>query len=255
MIEQVTNNKIKTAQTFVPTPPSVEEMRRHEEVQAQVGAARIALRKGRKEDARVSLQRALALNANDAGALETLGDLCLEEGEHEKAIIAFEKGRRLHPHIDAFEEKIGIAKLDLREMQDDAILRQKVLEEGDSDIWQDFPPTRALALSLLLPGAGHFAIDQLERGAMWLGSAVFTFIGWTVPLTLAMKNGGEAVRATGKAFAAWPAAIASMNGGTRFWFWLMMMAWLAIYVLSAIDASRSAVRAREDRRRSIGLAP
>jgi len=255
MIEQATNNQTKTAQTYVPTPPSVEEMRRHEELQALVGAARIALRKGRKDEARTSLQRALALNANDAGALETLGDLCLEEGEHEKAIIAFEKGRKLYPHIAAFEEKIGITKLDLREMEDDAILRQKILAEGDSDIWQDFPPTRAMALSLLLPGAGHFAIEQIERGAMWLGSAIFTFIGWTIPLTLAMKNGGEAVKATGKAFAAWPAAIASMNSGTRFWFWLMVISWLAIYVFSAIDASRSAVRAREDHRRSIGLAP
>ena len=236
-------------------PLSVEEMRRAEELQALVGAARVALRKGRKEDARENLRKALAIHATDAGALETLGDLCLEDGEHERAIIAFTKGRKLYPQIGAFEEKIGLAKLDLQEMQDDAILRQRVLAEGDTDTWRDFPPTRALALSLLLPGAGHFAIEQIERGAVWLASAAFTFIAWSIPLGLAMKNASGAVEQTRNAFAAWPAAIASMNGGTRAWFWLMLIAWLAIYVLSALDASRCAVKAREDRKRSLGLTP
>lgn len=230
-------------------------MRRDEELQSLVGAARVSLRRGRKEEARQSLGRALAMNANDAAVLETLGDLCLEDGEHEKAIIAFEKGRKLYPQIAAFEEKIGLAKLDLQEMQDDAILRQRVLEGNDDDAWRDVSPTKLVAYSLLLPGAGHFVIEQNERGAMWLGAAIASFVAWSLPLYGAMNGAAQAVKQSGSALAAYPAAIASMSQSVRTWFWLMFIVWQALYIFSAWDAARCANKAREDRKRALGLKP
>ena len=233
--------------------PSVEEMRRAEEVRSFVGAARVALRKGRKEDAREKLRQALALNSNDANAIETLGDLCLEDGEHERAIIAFAKGRKLYPEIGAFEEKIGLAKLDLQEMRDDAILRQRVLVEGDPDTWQDVSPTKVAAYSLLLPGAGHFAVEENERGAMFLGSAIFSFVAWSLPLGLAMNGAGQIARQSGSIISAYSGAIATMNPVVKSWFWLMLTIWQLVYVVAAWDAARCAKEARVNRKRALGL--
>lgn len=232
---------------------SVEEMRRAEEVQSLVGAARVALRKGRKDAAREKLRAALALDANDAGAIETLGDLCLEDGEHERAIIAFEKGRKLYPEIGAFEEKIGLAKLDLQEMRDDAILRQRVLVEGDTETWQDVSPTKVVAYSLLLPGAGHFAVEENERGAIFLGSAIFTFIAGSLPLYFAMNGAGQIAKQSGSVISAYSSAIAAMNPAVKLWFWLMLTIWQLVYIVSAWDAARCAKRARINRKRALGL--
>jgi tetratricopeptide (TPR) repeat protein len=228
-------------------------MRRAEEVQGLVGAARIALRKGRKEDAREKLRAALALDANDANAIETLGDLCLEDGEHERAIIAFEKGRKLYPEIGAFEEKIGLAKLDLQEMRDDAILRQRVLEHGDDETWQDVSPSKVVAYSLLLPGAGHFAIEENERGAAFLGAAIFSFVSWSLPLYFAMNGAGQIAKQSGSVISAYSAAIAAMNPAVKMWFWLMLIVWQAIYIVSAWDGARCAKQARINRKRALGL--
>jgi tetratricopeptide (TPR) repeat protein len=242
-----------TPVTVAPPALGVEELLRDEKVAALVMSARLSQRRARKDEAKTQLQQALALNSTDAGALELLGDVFLEEGEHQTAIVVFKKGQKHHPQHAAFEEKIAIAQLDIEEMKNDALARQFVLENGDINTDQDVKPTRLMAVSLLLPGAGHFLQEKYERGGLFLGLAVLSFVGWAWPLNSAMGNAGAAIKQSGSVLAGWGGALSSMGAFTRAWFWLMVTLWLASYVASAWDAARVAAQAREDRRRALGL--
>jgi len=233
--------------------PTLEEMKRDEQVAGLVMKARLELRRGKKDDARKDIAQALATNPVDIGALELMGDVFLEEGEQEKAIFVFKKGHAHHPQHAAFEEKIAVAQLDIEEMKIAEVMHQLALSGKVPDEMADVKPGRAAMLSLLVPGAGQFYLEQNERGAIYLGAAVLTLCGWALPLQGAMRGAGEAVRSTGSIMSAWSNAIASMSGGTRALFWLSMTLYSALYILSAWDAVAHIARMKEERKRALGL--
>jgi tetratricopeptide (TPR) repeat protein len=239
-----------------PRPPSssIEDMLRIEKAGGLVMVARAALRKGQREEARRNLQNAFQLNPTDVGALEILGDLFLEEGEQQKAIAVFEKGLKLHPHHAAFEEKMALARLDLAEMERDRILRQQLIEQGDTESWQDRNPNLAAFLSLMLPGTGQFYNEEYEKGVAFLSISVLTFAAWFWPLSAAVKRVTEAGNISPGAYGGLISqAFADMGGVTKFLILSMIGVWLTTYVFSAWDAARSAVRAAEDRKRNLGI--
>ena len=243
-----------TTPTSIPkAAPTLEEMKRDEQVAGLVMKARLELRRGKKDDARKDIAQALATNPVDIGALELMGDVFLEEGEQEKAILVFKKGHAHHPQHAAFEEKIAVAQLDIEEMKIAEVMRQMAVSGKVPDEMADVKPGRAAMLSLLVPGAGQFYLEQNERGAMYLGAAVLTLCGWALPLQGAMRGAGEAVRSTGSIMSAWSNAIASMSGGTRALFWLSMTLYSALYILSAWDAVTHIARMKEERKRALGL--
>ncbi len=249
-----TRTPIVMAPTSIPkAAPTLEEMKRDEQVAGLVMKARLELRRGKKEDARKDIAQALAMNPTDIGALELMGDVFLEEGEQEKAILVFKKGHAHHPQHAAFEEKIAVAQLDIEEMKIAEVMRQMAVGGKIPDEMADVKPGRAAMLSLLVPGAGQFYLEQNERGAMYLGAVVLTLCGWALPLQGAMRGAGEAVRSTGSIMSAWSNAIASMSGGTRALFWLSMTLYSALYILSAWDAVTHIARMKEERERALGL--
>jgi tetratricopeptide (TPR) repeat protein len=212
----------------------VEELRRSDKVNALVMASRMALRRGRREEARAQLKQALTLSSTDRDALELLGDICLEEGEQEKAIIAFERGLKYHSQYAAFEEKIALAKLDLAEMETERLLKQQgvthVLAGGQRKT-ADRKPGAVAFLSLLLPGAGQFYNEDTERGLVFLVIGVAFFLAWCVPWRMELK----------------------MGGFEKVWIGAMFLAWLATHVVAAIDAARETMRENEETKRLLGV--
>ena len=238
-----------------PNASSLSELQREEKAGALVMAARSAGRKGKRDEARAALRQALQLRPTDAGALEVLGDMYLEEGEQEKAIAVFQKGLQHNAKYAAFEEKIALAKLDLAEIEADKIRRQEFLEHGDTEKWRDKNPGLAAALSLVLPGAGQFFVEEYERGAVFLGVAVASFALWYWPLASSM-SGVTAALPAGQTMgfgAILSSALTQMNGALKAFIYLMMLVWMAAYFVSAWDAARLALAATEARKRSLGI--
>lgn len=234
--------------------PSVEELKREERVAELVRNARVSLRRGKGGEARQEIAQALALDATQKDALELMGDVFVEEGEHEKAILVFRKGHALYPQHAAFEEKIAIALIDIEEMKLSQLMRKMALEgQMPADENADLRPGRAALLSLLVPGAGQFYLEQNERGAAYLGATFLTLCGWALPLKSAMTSAGEAVRSSGSIFAGWSGAIAAMTGGTRTVFWLSFSVFSALYIVSALDAVLHISRLKAERKRALGL--
>lgn len=256
---QVTPKPVETPNVPTPNVPTpnvatLEALQRAEKAGALVMAARSAQRRGQKEAVRAALRQALQLAPGDAGALEVLGDLYLEEGEQAKAIAVFEKGLQVHPRHAAFEEKIAIAKLDLAEMETDRIRRELFLQQGDTEKWQDKNPGLAASLSLVLPGAGQFYNDEYERGAAMFGVAVVSLLAWFWPLSAAMSRVTQALP-LGQTLP--PNAIVSQAlanlGGASLFIYLLMLVWIATYLFSAWDAAQLSIAAAEARKRSIGI--
>ena len=230
---------------------SIDEELRAEKAGAMVMAVRMAQRRGNKDEARTLLQKALTLHPTDCAALELLGDIFLEEGEQEKALKVFERGRAYHPHHVAFEEKIALCILDLEEMKRDKEMQQQLLEGEKADPWLDLKPNRALGLSLLLPGAGHVYNGDIARGAAFLGAMVVTFCGWFLLLYFGLKNAKTA--GARNLMDGIDVAIGNMGSLAKFAFWLMLLAWIAIYIVAAFDALLGAQRANEARKRFLGV--
>ena len=223
---------------------------RTEKVGGLVMAARNALRKGDKDAARTNLQQAFALSPNDCGALELLGDMYLEAAEQEKAIKVFERGLQHHPRHRAFEEKIGLAHLDLEEMRWDKERQKLVLTQGDVDKWMDRKPNVALTLSLLIPGAGQLYNEENERAAAFFAVWVATFCAWCIPLTTAVKR----VTSTHvRHLSDISRGLNELGGFARFVLLLLVIAWLVSYAWAVFDAMSGAERANQERRRAFGM--
>ncbi len=230
--------------------PSVEDMKREEQVAAIAMKARLDLRRGQREKARAEIAQALALNPNDQGALELMGDVFLEEGEQEKAILVFEKGRALYPNHAPFAEKIRLAQHDLDEMAVDQ-LTQKFAPPADLLTEElDVKPGRAAILSLLIPGGGQFYLEQNERGAVYLGLAFLSLCGWALPLRSAMSHAGAAVKATGSILSGWSSAVSSMSSGAQLLFWVMSTLFSMLYLVSAWDAYTTVARRQTAQRQT-----
>lgn len=225
--------------------------RRVEETGQLVMSARMALRRGQRDEGKKLLNEALKVDPTDIGALELLGDLFLEDAEQEKAIRVFEHGLKYHPKHAAFEEKRALAQLDLTEMERDRMLREQVVETGDIDKWMDKKPALALGLSITLPGAGQFYNDQPERAAVFFALAFGTLCGWFYPLSNAVATAQK--QAGRRSLPGLDEALGFMSGGTQFFFWLMLVSWVAIHAVSAYDAQLGALRFNEMRRRNLGI--
>lgn len=212
----------------------IEALQSAEKAGALVMAARNSLRRGRREEARAQLKQAFQITSTDCAALELLGDLFLEEGEQQKAIAIFERGRKYHPAHAAFEEKIALAHIDLEEMKRDALLKEAAIK-GELPIASkasERKPGSVAFLSLLLPGAGQWYNEEPERGAVFLGISLLLFAAWLIP---------------------WRLDWWKLGGMARAWIVAMLLAWLVSHVASAVDAGRGVRREVEERKRTLGL--
>lgn len=231
----------------------LEAERRSEQAGQLVMTARMTLRRGERAEAKKTLAQALKVDPSDIGALELLGDIFLEDAEQEKAIQVFEHGQKCHPDYAPFEEKMAVARLDLAEVERDKLLKQDILESGGiSDKLLDKKPALALGLSVLVPGAGQFYNDEWEKAGIHFALWLAALSCWSYPLMTHLRRVWN--EAKGQRFVPGIGdAIDAMSSGTQFFFWLMMFAWLMVYVASAIDATTVAARINDQRRRELGI--
>ena len=226
---------------------------RREQAGAMVMAARLALRKGQRNEARGKLQEALAVNPGDIGALEAVGDMLLEDGEHEKAVLLFERALALHPGHVPFEEKMALAHIDLDEMRRDRELREEILQSGEEPILTELRPQRAVGLSILLPGAGHFYIEEEERAYWFLGAWAGAFLGWYIPLQVGWNAVTYKKSYNADLLKLAAAAAAKLNGFWQLWLYLMIFAFVAVYVAAALDSWQGVERVKAARKQSLGI--
>jgi len=235
--------------------PTMAQALQSEKAGAHIMAARRALRKGNRDEARTLLKQAFAASPNDQAGLELLGDLFLEEGEQAKAVAVFERGKKLYPRHASFEEKIALAQLDLAEIEHDKILRQQFAQDGDTEAWQDRKPNVSALISALVPGLGQVYNDHWERGAAFLSAAIISFAGWLWPLSSGLRaaSTGAAKNAEKDALRDMAAALVGMSPATKLFLVLCFMAGMAIHAYAAWDAAQLAIRGAQDRKRRLGI--
>lgn len=237
----------------------LEQARRAEEAGKVVMTARLALRRNQRGEAKKLLAQALKIDPSDIGALDMLGDMFLEDAEQEKAIQVFEHGLKHHPDYAPFEEKLGLARLDIAEMERDQLMKESALQNAIAngldpgyDKLLDKKPPLALGLSVIVPGAGQFYNDQYEKGGVFLAAWALIGLSWFNLLFNKMRAMQEA--SVGQRIMPTMAqAIEAMSGGQRVVFWFLVVLWIAVIIASAVEAMMSATRFNEDRRRQLGL--
>lgn len=233
--------------------------RRAEEAGKIVMMARRSLRQGRRDEAKKYLVEALKIDSADIGALDMLGDMFLEDAEQEKAIQVFAHGLKHHPEYAAFEEKLALAKLDIAEMERDQLMREMTLQNAvengldpGRDKLLDRKPSLALGLSAVVPGAGQIYNDQYEKAAAFFALALISLLGWFNLLFNKMRAMQEASVGR-RIMPRMDQALDAMSGGQRFLFWFLVLLWLVVAIVSACEASLTATRLNETRRRELGL--
>ena len=216
-------------------------------------AARMRVRKGEREEAYNEIKRAFKAHPGDRAAIEMLGDLYLEDGETEKALELFERALKAHPGYAPFEEKLAMCRLDLAEMEADRAAKTSgdplalLMSQNEMNSIYERVPHKAVSLSLFLPGAGQFYNDEVEKGTAFLGGGLLSFIGWFYPMWT------EASKLPTSQRFDFGTAIGALRGGWSLLFWVALLAWLAVYVGSMVDAGKVAAAFNESRRRALGL--
>ena len=224
-----------------------------EEATKHLMAARMRVRKGEREEAYNEIKRAFAAHPGDRAAIEMLGDLYLEDGETEKALTLYERALKAHPGYVPFEEKMAICRLDIAEMEADRAAKAGndplalLQSQMENDSLYERVPHKAVSLSLFLPGAGQFYNDEVEKGFAFLGAGILSFIGWFSPML------SQSSKLPGTQKFNFLGAINALSGFWSVLFWLCLLAWLAVYVGSMVDAGRVAAAFNETRRRALGL--
>jgi tetratricopeptide (TPR) repeat protein len=225
----------------------LDSLKRDEEASSHIMAARNALRKGQRAEAKEFIKQAFAVKPGDATAVELLGDMFLEEGETERALALYERALQVHPKHPVFEEKAAICRLDLAEMESDKLSRTTLIELGDTGKIFERVPHKAVSLSMLVPGAGQFYNEENEKGAVFLGIGLLCALGWFYPLWTQLSSQSIPDRLN------FGMAISALGGGWSFMFWSCLTLWIAVYAVSMIDAGREAARFNRERRRAVGL--
>lgn len=220
-----------------------EELRRREQADAAVIVARKSFVRGEVEGAREQIKAAFAIDKSNAAGLELLGDIFLAEAEQEKAIQVFKRGQELHPDLVVFEEKIGLALLDIDEEKRDRDIAALLLEQPDLLRWAERKPALAASLSLLVPGAGQAYNDEPERGALLFGGAILLFGGWYWIFNSATSSlpGRQIIGRSGE-------ALAQMGALAKLGFWALLLGWLALVAFAVSDAYQGARNANRAHR-------
>lgn len=226
--------------------PELDALQRTEAAGGCVMAARNALRKGERARAKELIKEAFAHHPGDVAAIEFLGDLLLEEGETQQALQLYERALRAHPRHALFEERLALCRLDLAEIEADKTARQNLLN-GDSDDFLERSPTKAVTLSLLLPGAGQFYNDEPEKGTAYLAIGIVATLCWFYPLWTRLAQLPPNQRLD------FSAAIHAMSGMEAALFYLGSTLWSGVYAASLVGAGASAKRFNAARRTTLGL--
>ena len=237
----------------------LDNSRRAEEAGKIVMTARMNLRRGQRSETKKLLAQALKIDPSDISALDMLGDMFFADGEQEKAIQVFTHGLKFHPEHAVFEEKLALAKLDIAEMERDQVMKESALQNAIEngldpgfDKLLDKKPSLALGLSAVVPGAGQFYNDEWEKAGVYFVLWLASVCAWSYPLMTQMRalfnnaKGRRVVPGIGD-------GIAAMSGAVQFFFWLMLLTCIGVIIASAIDATVSATRLNEARRRELGL--
>lgn len=225
----------------------VESLRRSEAATGCLMAARNALRKGERERAKELIKEAFTHVPGDIAALDLLGDMLLEDGETAQALRLFERALQAHPGNANFEEKLGICRLDLAEIEADKQFRLgAILVEEKGKIFER-SLGKAVTLSLLLPGAGQFYNDENEKGAAYLAANLVSSVLWFYPLQAAQ------VRLPSSQGLDFGLAIRSMTSLESVLFFIGATVWSGVYTASLLGAMSSTKRYNDARRAALGL--
>ena len=224
-----------------------EAQRRSERAGAFVLAARRALQKEQREEAKSQLKQAFAANPGDEKAIDVLGDIYLAEGETQKALELFEKAFARYPKNASFEERAAICRLDLAEMEADQTVAPLLLETGDKSKVFERSPQKAISLSVFLPGAGQFYNDENEKGAACLGGYLVSTLCWFYPVASQLKP--QAVRSSNDL----GQIISRLSGADALMFKVGMLISSVIYIYALYDAGTVASKYNRARRKALGL--
>ena len=224
-----------------------EAQRRSERAGVFVLAARRALQKGEREEAKAQLKQAFAANPGDEKAVDVLGDLYLAEGETEKALELFEKAFARFPGNASFEERAAVCRLDLAEMEADKTVVPLLVETGDKGKVFERSPQKAVSLSVFLPGAGQFYNEENEKGAALLGGYIVSSLCWFYPFSAQFRS------ANVRKMADLTGMMGHMGsfGTLLFNFGLLISS--LIYAYALWDAGTTAAKWNHERRKSLGL--
>ena len=224
-----------------------EAQRRAEKAGTFVLAARRALQRGEREQAKAQLKEAFAANPGDEKAVDVLGDIYLEEGETEKALELFEKALTRYPSNTSFQEKAAICRLDLAEMEADKVVAPLLVDTGDTGKIFERTPHKAVSLSVFLPGAGQFYNEENEKGALFVGSYLISTLCWFYPFWTQLSS------QSGKARLDIGMAISRLSGLDATLFKIGIMVSTALFAYSLYDAGKTASKWNLERRKSLGL--
>lgn len=240
-----------SSSSFGTSGDDLHSLARQEAATKHLMAARMKQRRGDRAGAYEEVKNAFAAHPGDRDAIELLGDLYLEDGETEKALMLFERALKAHQGYTPFEEKLAICRLDLAEIEADRVAKDTLtplaLAEGNANKIFERSPQKAVSLSLFLPGAGQFYNDEVEKGFAFAVAGLVSCVAWFYPFWSALSALPKAQRLD------FGAAISSLRGGSSLLFWGALMLWLAVYVISMVDAGRTAANYNSQRRRAMGL--
>ena len=183
--------------------------------------ARVHQMRGNLEEAYSSCREAVALDPNNAAALEILGDLEAARGEFDQAIEHFRASFRADAR-PAVEEKIALMALRIDEKKRGGYdYSDGLLDAGDR---KHVNPSLACAMSMLFPGLGQFYNGEYKKGMvfllLWMALLPYLYL---VVMAFVGPLFGHGARHT--------------SGGA----WLFGLVAVGVYITALTDASLSAV--------------
>ncbi|MCS7209330.1 MAG: tetratricopeptide repeat protein [Fimbriimonadales bacterium] len=151
---------------------------KREEIERLLRLAHIHQVRGESIKAKELLQQALALDAENAGVWELLGDYQREAGDWQGAHDAYKKAHELAPDHASIERKYAEAVLQLTRQQEQYQQWERALEgKGTgSDLTLPRNPGLAFMLSLIMPGVGQLYNGQFLKGGIILATVVLSIV-------------------------------------------------------------------------------
>lgn len=202
-------------------PAEDEDELRREQIERLLREAYVYQMRNELLRAEQACRQVLELDANNAEALELLGDVQERTGRLEEAVQSFRKARDLSP-IDSPRYASAERKYAAAVLKQQGISAADLPEEPAS-------PLLAIAASIVFPGLAQWLMNDRTKGGVLIGI-------WLVLLLL-------------MAFSPWGVQNVERGGGA-FLFLASVMA--SVYVVSLIDAYQTSKRGGRRRKPKSG---
>lgn len=153
------------------------------EVEHLLVTANLQRMRGQLADAEDTCRKVLNIAPKDMKTRELLGDILVECGKLDTALVEYRSALESAPGVPSLEKKFAKVTLDIAERERQKSVARDMLENPRKYTTRARKPGMALLLAMV-PGLGQFYNHEFVKGGIIFGAFLLFMLAWAVSIAI-----------------------------------------------------------------------